>query len=111
MARFVDMCYVGQSFELVVPYSASFIDAFHRLHEQRYGYEDSSRPTQIINIRIRVVGPSGAPGDAAPEPEERGDGRQAQVDALKMYGRDGWRDAPVLDRCRAHDSGIRAGHE
>jgi N-methylhydantoinase A len=100
IARFVDMCYVGQSFELVVPYSTSFIDAFHRRHEQRYGYEDSSRPTQIINIRVRVVGPSGAVRSAAPEPEQRGDGRTAQVDSIDMYVHNRWQEAPVLERQR-----------
>ena len=59
ISRFLDMSYVGQSFELMVPYMPNFIDEFHRRHDMRYGYEDSARPTQVVNVRIRVVGPSG----------------------------------------------------
>ena len=33
--RFVDMSYIGQSFDLVVPFGPAFVDAFHRRHEQR----------------------------------------------------------------------------
>jgi N-methylhydantoinase A len=55
ISRFVDMSYIGQSFDLIVPFTATFVDEFHRRHEQRYGYEDSARPTQVINVRIRVV--------------------------------------------------------
>ncbi len=50
ITRFVDMCYMGQSFELMVPFGPSFVEEFHRRHERRYGYEDSARPTQVVNV-------------------------------------------------------------
>ncbi len=100
VTRFVDMCYIGQSFELVVPFGSAYVDDFHRRHERRYGYEDSTRPTQIINVRVRVMGPSGAAYHAAMEPEQRGNARAAQVDTLSMYMEGGWQEAPVFDRQR-----------
>jgi N-methylhydantoinase A len=100
--RFVDMCYTGQSFELIVPFTAGFIDDFHRHHELRYGYQNSTRPTQVVNVRMRVVGPSGTAHRTAPEPERRGNAQQAQVDTLRMYVDGQWQDAPVYDRQRLH---------
>ncbi len=98
VTRFVDMCYTGQSFELVVPFGPGFIDDFHRLHEQRYGYEDSARPTQVVNVRIRVEGPSGTPYHPSATLEHRGDTHQARVDTLATYHDGHWYEAPVFDR-------------
>lgn len=100
ITRFVDMCYVGQSFELVVPFGPAFVDTFHQHHEQRYGYEDSTRPTQVVNIRVRVVGPSGAVYRSVSEPEQDGDAKTAQVDTIAMYSEGQWQEAPVYERQR-----------
>jgi N-methylhydantoinase A len=76
------------------------VDEFHRRHELRYGYEDSARPTQVVNVRVRVTGPSGAGYEIAEEPVLRGDAREAKVDALATYVDGRWQDAPVYDRQR-----------
>jgi N-methylhydantoinase A len=102
ISRFVDMSYVGQSFELVVPYTLMFVDEFHQRHERRYGYEDSARPTQVINVRLRVVGPAGTTYRPARALEQGGDARAAQVDTIPMYIDGQWRHAPVYDRQRLH---------
>lgn len=103
-SRFLDMCYAGQSFELTVAYTADFVNTFHRHHEQRYGYEDSARSTQVVNIRLRVVGPSETTYQSPQEPEQHGDAQQAVVDTIAMF-HDGQRvQAPVYDRQR-----LRAG--
>jgi N-methylhydantoinase A len=57
--RFLDMRYVGQAYELSVPASGDFVRAFHREHEQRYGYADRARPVEIVNIRTRFIGATG----------------------------------------------------
>jgi N-methylhydantoinase A len=92
------MSYIGQSFELIVPFTTAFIDEFHRRHEQRYGYEDSTRPTQVVNVRIQVAGPSGTSYHPARALENRGDARQAQVDSIRMFVNGQWQEAPVYDR-------------
>ena len=38
-----DLRYAGQSFELTVPLGAGSPSAFHRAHEERYGYADRER--------------------------------------------------------------------
>lgn len=107
--RFVDMCYAGQSFELVVPFGPAFVDDFHRRHELRYGYEDSTRPTQVVNVRVRVTGPSGSAYEVVEEPVLRGDATDAKVDTLATYIDGRWQDAPVYDRQRLRPGDRLAG--
>jgi N-methylhydantoinase A len=52
----LDMRYVGQAYELSVPSSGDFVAAFHRAHEQRYGYHDAKRAAEIVNVRVRATG-------------------------------------------------------
>ena len=54
--RFLDMRYVGQAYELTLPEPGDFVRAFHREHEKRYGYSDVSRPIEVVNVRLRVIG-------------------------------------------------------
>jgi N-methylhydantoinase A len=56
MERFLDMRYVGQAYELMVPEGGDFVRAFHLEHELRYGYSDLERPVEVVNVRVRVVG-------------------------------------------------------
>lgn len=98
LQRFVDMSYIGQSFELLVPFTPGFVDDFHRHHEGRYGYQNSARPTQVVNVRIRAIGPSDTSYRPATATDERGDARQARVDTIRMHVEGGWHAAPVYDR-------------
>ncbi len=54
--RTLDMRYTGQSYELTVPFAGDYVAAFHRAHEQRYGYSDRSRSCEVVNIRVRFAG-------------------------------------------------------
>ncbi|HEV2314738.1 MAG TPA: hydantoinase/oxoprolinase family protein [Candidatus Acidoferrales bacterium] len=54
--RILDMRYVGQAYELSVPASADFVRSFHLAHEKRYGYADTKRPVEIVNVRARAIG-------------------------------------------------------
>ncbi len=56
LEHYLDMRYVGQSYEIVVPFSENFIEDFHRLHEKNYGYSDESKRVEIVNIRLRAIG-------------------------------------------------------
>ena len=53
---YLDMRYQGQSFEILVPYVADFIEEFHRLHEQTYGYCSRDKSVELVNIRLRAFG-------------------------------------------------------
>jgi N-methylhydantoinase A len=54
--RSLDVRYLGQSYELNVPFTGNFIRAFHRAHEKRYGYFDRARACEVVNIRARFIG-------------------------------------------------------
>jgi N-methylhydantoinase A len=56
-----DVRYVGQSFELTVPLGGDVAEAFHRAHEERYGYADRGRPLELVALRTAQVrpGPTG----------------------------------------------------
>jgi N-methylhydantoinase A len=54
--RLLDMRYVGQAYELTVPESGDFLAAFHKAHDRRYGYADSARNAEVVNVRARLIG-------------------------------------------------------
>ncbi len=56
LERWIDMRYHGQSYEISLPYSRTFERDFHRRHEQRYGYADPARESEIVTLRVRARG-------------------------------------------------------
>jgi N-methylhydantoinase A len=56
LERRLDMRYIGQAYELTVPAAGDFVAAFHRAHEQHYGYHDTHRVVEIVNVRCRGTG-------------------------------------------------------
>jgi N-methylhydantoinase A/oxoprolinase/acetone carboxylase beta subunit len=52
-----DLRYRGQSFELTVPLEADLAAAFHRAHEERYGYADPEREIELVAVRTAEVTP------------------------------------------------------
>ena len=54
--RRMDLRYTGQAYELSVPVGGDFVSAFHRAHEQRYGYSNVKRAVEIVNLRVRATG-------------------------------------------------------
>jgi N-methylhydantoinase A len=55
----LDIRYQRQGYELNLLYDpntpAESIAAFHQLHQQRYGFHDIERPTEIVNLRLRMT--------------------------------------------------------
>ena len=52
-----DLRYRGQSFELTVPLEPDLAAAFHRAHEERYGYFDPDREVELVAVRTAEVTP------------------------------------------------------
>ncbi len=52
----LDMRYMGQSFELNIPFTSHYLSTFHNLHEQRYNYCSPEKPCETVTIRIKVIG-------------------------------------------------------
>jgi N-methylhydantoinase A/oxoprolinase/acetone carboxylase beta subunit len=53
VSRYADMRYAGQSYELTIPWTASFHDA----HQKEYGYADPSRAVEVVAIRVTAIEP------------------------------------------------------
>ena len=66
--RLIDIRYSGQAYEISVSAAGNFLSAFHAAHERRYGYSDSRRALEIVNIRVRVVGKTPKPHLDRPKP-------------------------------------------
>jgi N-methylhydantoinase A len=71
--RLADLRYLGQSYELTVPFSQRLLADFHALHRQAYGYDRPEAAIEIVNLRLRAVGQGRPPelprlpqGDADP---------------------------------------------
>jgi N-methylhydantoinase A len=52
---YLDMRYVGQSYEIIVPFE-NYVDKFHEMHEKSYGYCNRDKQIEIVNIRLRGKG-------------------------------------------------------
>jgi N-methylhydantoinase A len=61
LQRTVAMRYVGQSFEIDLNWQGKFEQRFHALHQERYGYADKSRQTEIVSLRVKATGVTDKP--------------------------------------------------
>jgi N-methylhydantoinase A len=52
-----DLRYAGQSFELTVPIQDDLAEAFHRAHEEQYGYADPAREIELVAVRTAETTP------------------------------------------------------
>jgi len=97
--RWLDMRYVGQAYELSVLAAGDFVAAFHRAHQRRYSYADASRPTEVVNVRARLIG-------ATPKPElprhrlGAADARGAVIGTRRTIFAGRARAMPVCDRAK-----------
>jgi N-methylhydantoinase A len=52
-----DLRYAGQSFELTLPLQRDLANAFHRAHEERYGFSERDRELELVAVRTAEVTP------------------------------------------------------
>src|SRR6266545_2360662 len=50
-----DLRYAGQSFELTVPLQDGLAEAFHRAHEEQYGFAERERGIELVAVRTADV--------------------------------------------------------
>lgn len=127
--RVVDVRYQGQSYEVAIPFSPRFADAFHAAHRRLYGYADRGRPIEVVNLRLLAIGRGprlrpvpfrAQPGPAAAKTRLRCEGRWLEGTVhVRAHLRAGTRVAgpaiiaessattviPPQWRCRVHPSG------
>ena len=103
--RSADLRYVGQGYELNVPFGAGMVEAFHEVHRRRYGYAERSMAVEVVNVRVRLT--------AVTEPVElpryavvAGEGAQAVVKTRAVRFGGAWEESRVYQRdlLRAGDS-------
>jgi N-methylhydantoinase A len=86
--RTVDVRYRRQGYELNVPYDtqapASAVEAFHRQHQQRYGFCDVKRSVEIVNLRLRMI-TAGEPYSPAQGEPVLGHGNEARYAVRDVY--------------------------
>ncbi|MFQ6015739.1 MAG: hydantoinase/oxoprolinase family protein [Anaerolineae bacterium] len=81
--RLLDMRYVGQSYELTVPFTPQFVAAFHAAHQRTYGHSEEKAATEIVNIRVRALGKVDKPSPPL-LPPGGDDPSQARIDERKV---------------------------
>jgi N-methylhydantoinase A/oxoprolinase/acetone carboxylase beta subunit len=57
MERSADLRYLGQSYEINVPFTGAFAACaarFHREHAKLYGYSNPGREVEVVTIRVRA---------------------------------------------------------
>ncbi len=107
-ARTADLRYVGQAFEVRVPVGDGPVDpavadaaaaAFHRAHEQLYGYsfaDDPRQQVEWVNLRVSGVGPITRP-ELAERPPGDGNAARARTGARPVFFEE-YVDTPVYWR-------------
>ena len=68
--RHLDVRYVGQSYEITVPFSARFVTHFHREHERAYGYDQPNRPLEVVNLWLRLIAHTPKPAKLSARPAQ-----------------------------------------
>ncbi len=91
LERYADLRYVGQSYELTVPWRDAEQE-FHAAHARVYGYSAVERPVESITLRVRAV-------LATPAPRAQVQVRSEEAPALRRVRVQGrWRRIPVYRR-------------
>jgi N-methylhydantoinase A len=86
-----DLRYRGQSFELTVPLQPDLDAAFHRAHEERYGYADPSREIELVAVRTAEVAPGPEVSFEAAERRTVTGPQLVELPGATCWVPDGWR--------------------
>jgi N-methylhydantoinase A len=96
-----DLRYAGQSFELTVPLDGDLAQAFHRAHEERYGYADRERAIELVAVRT---------ADVRPAPDVELEGEEARrvtgPAVIELHGSTGWVPRGWVGRSDEHGTWI-----
>jgi len=93
----VDMRYVGQSHELMLPFKNGYIGDFHKLHKKTYGYSNTDYQIEVVNIRVRVIGKTKKPS-LSKRVNIGSMNEEALTQKKKCYFRGKWLTADVYNR-------------
>jgi N-methylhydantoinase A len=91
-----DLRYRGQSFELMVEAEEdprALAEAYHSLHERRYGYRMADEVVEVVSLRLSATIPGARAARGQPPPP-----RPARPGPPPAWFDRGWHDVPVHDR-------------
>jgi len=98
--RRLDVRYVGQAYELPVPFTPDFSKRFHREHEKAYGYAHAGRPIEVVNLRVRLTIPTAKPAGPARRMGSPGKSSRALVKKRPVWFGSRFLTTPLFDRER-----------
>jgi N-methylhydantoinase A/oxoprolinase/acetone carboxylase beta subunit len=84
---FVDVRYVGQSYEITLPDGADYRARFDREHGRLYGYSNPARATEVVAVRVRATGVTDKPTLPYRKPRRASAPRPAAVRPGRFSGR------------------------
>lgn len=115
LERSLDCRYIGQSYEIAVPFvrgpgpaGRAFLEAFHRRHARLYSYSQDGRPVEIVNIRLKAAAVT-AKVPMAREPGARALDPRAVVRKRPVFYGTKSLEGAVLDRSRLRPGNTVAG--
>jgi N-methylhydantoinase A len=96
LIRSADIRYIGQSYELTVPWQATAPAApFHSEHQRVYGYSSPERDIEVVTVRVRAR----LEVEKPPLFSRRSTSRRAKaLNMRRIYCGGAWRDTPVYAR-------------
>ena len=98
--RGADLRYRGQAFELTVPGGEvdAMVAAFHDAHRDRYGYDQPEEAVELVNLRVRVEGPTPSVPLVEIDPGEGADAAVRGTRSVVVEGSE--RECRLYDRSR-----------
>lgn len=97
----IDARYGGQSYELAVPATADWLEAFHAAHQSRFGFKREDAVVEAVTLRVTARASVTHPGSP---PIEQARTAAAAEHEIRVYIDAEWRDVPLYRR-----AALRAG--
>lgn len=95
--RLVDARYIGQSYELTIPWNGDFAEqrrAFDEAHAERYGFHDPDARLEIVVVRLVAT----VPQDDVAQRRWQVAGEATPKGERPVFIAGKWRDTPLYDR-------------
>jgi N-methylhydantoinase A len=108
LARSADLRYQGQGFELRVESVRDAVSRFHLIHANSYGYSDSSRPVEIVTLRVQAIARTPHPRPVRAR-STRANANRAFLAPHRIFEEGRWRRGALYDRSLLRSGNRLAG--
>jgi len=83
----LDVRYVGQSFEITLPFTPGYRADFDRQHGRLYGYSNPDRAVEVVAVRVRAAGITDKPSLPFTRPRRTAKPKPAAIRPGRFDGR------------------------